>query len=106
MEILYIELFICYSIYEPPLEIEVDKEDEMRYLEEAQILIDKINNIEKALGPKPLPYIDLPRPLKDFTWIELGYSIIELHKYISNRNMVSMCLLLYISVQNCIRKKF
>lgn len=90
MEIQCIELFICYSIYEPPLEIEVDKEDEKKYLEEAQILINKINDIEKALGPQPLPYVDLPRPLKDYTWLELGYSIIELHKYISDRNMVSV----------------
>lgn len=84
----FVFITIHFSIYEPSLEIDIDETSEIEVLKEAQLLCDRINEIEKSVGPKELTTIPLPKPLEDFTWLSLGKTIIEVHKYITNNNMV------------------
>ncbi|RZC42711.1 calcineurin-binding protein cabin-1, partial [Asbolus verrucosus] len=74
-------------IWEPPLDVSIDEEDEKMLLKKEQILCDKITEVEKSLGPKPLQTIPLPKALKDYTWVSLGKVVIDLHQYITNNNM-------------------
>lgn len=36
---------------------------------------------------KPLPNISLNKPLKNYTWLDLGDSLINMHEYISEKNL-------------------
>lgn len=58
-------------------------------MEDVDKLIERINEVEKALESQPLPCIPLPTGLEQFTWVALGHTITELHKYISENNMVT-----------------
>lgn len=78
------------SVLEPDLEVSIDETDEERCMEDVQKLCDRINEVEKSLAAKPLPCIPLPTPLEDFTWLSLGRTIIDLHKYISDNKMVKI----------------
>lgn len=69
--------------------ISVEEKDKEECLREVQALCDQINEAERKLEPPPLPTIPLPTPLADYTWVALGQTLIDLHKYISENNMVS-----------------
>ncbi|CAG9860246.1 unnamed protein product [Phyllotreta striolata] len=83
----YYKLYNPESIWEPPLEVEITEEDEKTYLDEVQNLISKVNEAEKALAPKPLETIALPKPLVDYTWLCLTEVIVYIHQYISDQGM-------------------
>lgn len=55
---------------------------------EAQTLCDRVTEIEKSLGPKPLQTIPLPKPLAEQSWMSLAETVIYLHQYISDNEMV------------------
>ncbi|EFA00717.1 hypothetical protein TcasGA2_TC003597 [Tribolium castaneum] len=74
-------------IWEPPLDVNVDEEDEKIILAKEQILCDQITEVEKSLGPKPLQTIPLPKALDDFTWVSFGKVVIDLHQYLTDNNM-------------------
>lgn len=80
--------FFFFSIYEPNLEVNIDECMEKEVLDEAQSLCDRINEIEKSVASKGLVTIPLPKPLEEFTWLSLGQTIINLHRYITINNMV------------------
>lgn len=84
------------SIWEPPLDIEVPEDDEKTYLEEAQILVNKVNEAEKALAPKPLQTIALPKPLVDYTWLCLTETIVYIHQYLTDEGLVRLKLLIHL----------
>lgn len=46
--------------------------------------------MEKLLKAKELICIPLPKPLQEFTWLSIGTTLIELHKYVSDNNLVSI----------------
>lgn len=78
----------------------MSKEDEVRYLEEAQKLCDRVNAVEKSLGGRELSHIPLPKPLEEFSWVSIGLTLIELHKYVSDNNMVNILLFYSLSFFN------
>lgn len=80
--------FNYFSIYEPDLDVDIDEEIEAEVLQKAQLLCDRINKIEKSVAPKGLSTIPLPKPLEDFTWLSLGQTLVDLHQYITENNMV------------------
>lgn len=84
----YYKQFNADHIYEPVIDYEVTAEEEREFLNEVRKLSDRINEAEKLLAPKPLATIPLPRGLKDFTWVELGKTVTELHQYLTDNNMV------------------
>lgn len=51
--------------------------------------------MEKSVAPKGLLTIPLPKPLEDFTWLYLGQTIMNLHKYLTNNNMVMLLNIIY-----------
>lgn len=71
-------------------DITIEDEDKAECLREVSMLCDQINKAEKKLEPEPLPTIALPTPLNDYTWVALGNTLIDLHNYISDNNMVSL----------------
>ncbi|KAJ8969411.1 hypothetical protein NQ317_010319 [Molorchus minor] len=75
------------DIWEPPLDIPIDDEDEKKYLKETQILCDRVIEIEKSYGPKPLQTIPLPKPLEEYTWLSLAKTVTYLHQYITDNEM-------------------
>lgn len=46
--------------------------------------------MEKSLKGKELLCIPLPKPLDEFTWVSIGLTFIELHKYVADNNMVNI----------------
>ncbi|XP_022907944.2 calcineurin-binding protein cabin-1-like isoform X2 [Onthophagus taurus] len=83
----YYQLYNPDYIYEPSLDLPVNIIDEQKYLDEVQLICDRINEVEKSLAPKPLPIIPLPKPLEESSWLALGQTLTELHKYISENDM-------------------
>lgn len=49
----------------------------------------RIRDIEIELESKPLPVIDISKPLEEFSWISLGETIIHMHNYIAEEKLVS-----------------
>ncbi|XP_056640755.1 calcineurin-binding protein cabin-1-like isoform X2 [Diorhabda sublineata] len=83
----YYKLYNPDSIWEPPLDTPVDDEDEKSFLEEAQVLCDRVIEVENSFAPKPLQTIPLPKPLKEFTWMCLTETIIYIHQYLADNEM-------------------
>lgn len=82
-----------YSIWEPE-ETDIDEEEAKEYLEEVQALCDRVTEIEKSFGPKPLLTIPLPKPLEEFTWLSLAKTVVYLHHYITDQQMVKYFFLI------------
>ncbi|GJQ83227.1 hypothetical protein Trydic_g8826 [Trypoxylus dichotomus] len=87
----YYKLYNPDHVYEPMIDIPVSEEDEIKYLAEAQKLINRVNEMENSLKAKELSWIPLPKPLKEFTWLSVGLTFIELHKYVSDNNLSHFC---------------
>lgn len=68
----------------------VPEELKEKCLTEVKALCEQINEAERKLEPPPLPTIALPTPLEDYTWVALGRTLIDVHKYISENNMVKV----------------
>lgn len=77
-----------FSIWEPPLNISFDEDEARALVSEAQVLTDRVTEVEKSFGSKPLQTIPLPKPLEDYTWVSFAKTVTYLHKYISNKGMV------------------
>lgn len=73
----------------------IDEEDEKIILAKEQILCDKITEAEKAVGPKPLETIPLPKALDDYTWVSLAKVVRELHQYITDNHMVQISTIFF-----------
>ncbi|XP_050504043.1 calcineurin-binding protein cabin-1 isoform X3 [Diabrotica virgifera virgifera] len=83
----YYKLYNPESVWEPPLDVPIDEEDEKSFLEEAQTLCDKVSAVEKSFESKPLQTIALPKTLNDFTWLCLTETIIFIHQYLADHEM-------------------
>nr|XP_023024842.1 calcineurin-binding protein cabin-1-like isoform X2 [Leptinotarsa decemlineata] len=83
----YYQLYNPDYTWEPPLDVTIDEEDEKAHLQEVQVLCDRVTEIEKSLGPKPLQTIPLSKPLTDYTWLSLANTVIDLHQYITDNDM-------------------
>ncbi|KAK5640159.1 hypothetical protein RI129_010970 [Pyrocoelia pectoralis] len=87
----YYQLYNPDYVLEPDLNVEIDELYYKECLKEVQQLCDRINEVEKSLETKPLPCISLPTPLENFTWIALGHTVIDVHRYITENNMSHFC---------------
>lgn len=79
---------MCYSVWEPSLDLSFDEKEAETFVKEAQELTDHITEIEKSFCSKPLETIPLPKPLEDYTWVSFASTAIYLHKYLSENGMV------------------
>lgn len=79
----YYQLYNSDYIWEPCLDIKVSQQDKKEFLDQAQALINQINETECALKTKPLETISLPKPLTKYSWLSLGETVVELHKYLT-----------------------
>lgn len=88
----------CYKVYnsewelDPPLDIEYDHVIGDKLLAEARDLAEKW---AEACRPefclKPLPTLTLNKPVSEYTWLNLGESLINMHKHVADNkhNFVS-----------------
>lgn len=83
-----------FSVYEPQVNEEVDKEEEEEILKDAELLCNRVTETEKSVGFKPFETIPLPKTLEDYTWLSLTKCITYCHQYITDHNMVSALTLL------------
>lgn len=92
----------CYKLYnsdwqlDPPLDTEYDHVLGDKLLAEAKEVSRKWAEVCKAeFTPKPLPELTLRMPLTNCTWLALGESLLDMHRYITenNLNFVSKILL-------------
>lgn len=79
----------CFSIYDPPLNTEFDEVEGKGLENESNEISKRIRDIEIELEPKPLPVIDINKPLEKFSWVSLGETIIQMHNYIAEEKLVS-----------------
>ncbi|XP_066152387.1 calcineurin-binding protein cabin-1-like isoform X2 [Euwallacea fornicatus] len=83
----YYQLYNPDHIYEPPVDIKVDKQEEADILKEAELLCERVTEVETTLGSKPFNTIPLPKSLEEYTWVSLTRCIIYCHQYITDHNM-------------------
>lgn len=92
----------CYKLYnsdwqlDPPLYTEYDHVLGDKLLAEAKEVSTKWAEVCKAeFTPKPLPELTLRMPLMNCTWLALGESLLDMHRYITENdlNFVSRIIL-------------
>ncbi|KAK9871634.1 hypothetical protein WA026_013014 [Henosepilachna vigintioctopunctata] len=74
-------------IWEPSLDVELNEQDELKYLGEVQCIIDKINETEKQFESKGLSTIPLPKALEDYSWMAVSKSVISLYQYVRTNEL-------------------
>ena len=79
----------CYKMYnsdwalDPPLDTAYDHVIGERLLEEAKDVAEKWAEACKSeFTKRPLPILPLRKPLTEYTWLELGESLVNMHKHI------------------------
>jgi len=84
----------CYKLYnsdwqlDPPLYTEYDHVLGDKLLAEAKEVSRKWAEVCKAeFMPKPLPELTLRMPLTSCTWLALGESLLDMHRYITENNL-------------------
>lgn len=84
----------CYKLYnsdwqlDPPLYTEYDHILGDKLLAEANEVSEKWAEFCKVeFTPKPLPELTLRMPLTSCTWLALGESLLDMHRYISENNL-------------------
>lgn len=84
----------CYKLYnsdwqlDPPLDIEYDHVLGDKLLAEAKEVSRKWAEVCKAeFTPKSLPELTLRIPLTSCTWLALGESLLDMHRYITENNL-------------------
>lgn len=84
----------CYKLYnsdwqlDPPLYTEYDHVLGDKLLEEAKEVSKKWAEVCKAeFTPKSLPELTLRMPLTSCTWLAVGESLLDMHRYITENNL-------------------
>nr|XP_012218304.1 PREDICTED: calcineurin-binding protein cabin-1-like isoform X4 [Linepithema humile] len=84
----------CYKLYnsdwqlDPPLDTEYDHVLGDKLLADAKEISVKWAEACKAdFKPKPLPELTLRMPLTNYTWLALGESLVDMHRYISENDL-------------------
>lgn len=84
----------CYKLYnsdwqlDPPLYTEYDHVLGDKLLAEAKEVSRKWAEVSKPeFTPKPLPELTLRMPLTSCTWLALGESLLDMHRYITENNL-------------------
>ncbi|XP_076277405.1 calcineurin-binding protein cabin-1 isoform X2 [Lasioglossum baleicum] len=79
----------CYKLYnsnwhlDPPLYTEYDRTLGDKLLAEAKDVAERWAEVCKIeFTPKPLPDLVLRKPVKNYTWLDLGESLLDMHRYI------------------------
>ncbi|KAL6431043.1 hypothetical protein ACFW04_007057 [Cataglyphis niger] len=84
----------CYKLYnsdwqlDPPLYTEYDHVLGDKLLTEAREVSEKWAEVCKVeFMPKPLPELTLRMPLINYTWLALGESLLDMHRYITENDL-------------------
>ncbi|XP_076756592.1 calcineurin-binding protein cabin-1 isoform X1 [Xylocopa sonorina] len=84
----------CYKLYnsdwqlDPPLCTEYDHVIGDKLIAEAQGIATKwAETCRVEFCPKPLPDLTLRKPIKSFTWLDLGESLLDMHRYITENDL-------------------
>ncbi|XP_076263012.1 calcineurin-binding protein cabin-1-like isoform X2 [Rhynchophorus ferrugineus] len=83
----YYQLYNPDYIWEPPLNIEIEEEDERVVLKEAHNLCNQVIEAEKNLESQICKTIPLPKSLNDYSWVSLAETVVFCHQYITDNGM-------------------
>nr|XP_034185241.1 calcineurin-binding protein cabin-1-like isoform X1 [Osmia lignaria]XP_034185242.1 calcineurin-binding protein cabin-1-like isoform X1 [Osmia lignaria]XP_034185243.1 calcineurin-binding protein cabin-1-like isoform X1 [Osmia lignaria] len=96
----------CYKLYnsdwqlDPPLYTEYDRVIGEKLIREAQEVAGKwVEACKAEFTAKPLPELTLRKPIKSYTWVDLGECLLDMHKYITE-NDLSFVSRINLAVQN------
>ncbi|XP_078044095.1 calcineurin-binding protein cabin-1 [Augochlora pura] len=98
----------CYKLYnsdwhlDPPLYTEYDHMMGDKLLAEAKDVAERWAQVCKIeFTPKPLPDLELRKPVKNYTWLDLGESLLDMHRYImeSDSSFVSRIKLTVLNLE-------
>lgn len=83
----------CYKVYnsdwelDPPMDTEFDRTIGDELIAEARDLAEKwAEACRPEFSLKPLEDLVLHKPVLDYTWLNLGESLIDMHKYVADNN--------------------
>ncbi|XP_017876030.1 calcineurin-binding protein cabin-1-like [Ceratina calcarata] len=84
----------CYKLYnrdwhlDPPLYTEYDPAIGDKLIAEAEAVAKKwMKTCKKEFCSKPLSGLALRRPIKSFTWLDLGECLLDMNKYLAENNL-------------------
>ncbi|KAG6802793.1 calcineurin-binding protein cabin-1 [Apis mellifera caucasica] len=84
----------CYKLYnsdwqlDPPLYTQYDHLIGDKLIAEAKDIAKKwAEACKKEFCPKPLPDLTLRKPIKNYTWLDLGECLLDMHRYIAENNL-------------------
>lgn len=84
----------CYKLYnsdwqlDPPLYTQYDHLIGDKLITEAKDIAKKwAEACKKEFCPKPLPDLTLRKPIKNYTWLDLGECLLDMHRYIAENNL-------------------
>ncbi|XP_076237549.1 calcineurin-binding protein cabin-1 isoform X2 [Calliopsis andreniformis] len=84
----------CYKLYnsdwhlDPPLCTEYDHMIGDKLIAEAEDIAERWAEACKIeFTPKPLPNLTLRKPIKSCTWLDLGESLLDMHRYIAENDL-------------------
>lgn len=95
-------LWECYKFYnedwelDPPLDVEFDQVFGSKLVSEAEEIANSWSEFCKpAFELKPLPDLNLRKPVTSNTWLELGKSLVDMHEFMyeNQMNFVSRIIL-------------
>lgn len=96
----------CYKLYnsdwqlDPPLYTEYDRVIGEKLIGEAQEVAEKWAEACKVeFTAKPLPELTLRKPIKSYSWVDLGECLLDMHRYVTE-NDLSFVSRINLAVQN------
>ncbi|XP_008547464.1 calcineurin-binding protein cabin-1 [Microplitis demolitor] len=82
------KLFNVDWALDPPLDTEFDRVIGDALIAEAKEIAGRwVEFCKPEFEYKPLPDLSLHKPLKNYSWLELGESLVDMHKYMSDNNL-------------------
>ncbi|XP_033185643.2 calcineurin-binding protein cabin-1 [Bombus vancouverensis nearcticus] len=84
----------CYKLYnsdwqlDPPLYTQYDHQIGDKLIAEAKDIARRwAETCSVEFCPKPLPDLTLRKPIKNYTWLDLGECLLDMHRYITENNL-------------------
>ncbi|KAK2589327.1 hypothetical protein KPH14_007875 [Odynerus spinipes] len=84
----------CYKLYnsdwklDPPLYTEYNRVIGDKLLAEAEEVAEKWAEVCKSeFIPKPVPDLTLRRPISNYTWLDVGESLLDMHRYVTENGL-------------------
>lgn len=70
------------------MDVQFDEDEGKELEKESDEITQRIRILEIDLEPKPLPLLELSKPLEEYSWESLGETIIHMHHHITEQNLV------------------